>query len=110
MFIRIGYEIVIESKADTVLILALSPHSSFEGRVIGSSAVQAEPDLPLETFLDSFGNRLTRLRALVGPLVLWSDGMVEGTTAALTPRRSRWLHRIAGGVAGTAAPRDVLLW
>jgi transglutaminase-like putative cysteine protease len=77
MFIRIGYKIVIESKADTVLILALSPHSSFEGRVIGSSAVQAEPDLPLETFLDSFGNRLTRLKAPAGRLKLWSDCIVE---------------------------------
>ena len=77
MFIRIGYEIVIESKADTVLILALSPHSSFEGRVIGSFDVQAEPDLKLETFLDSFGNRLTRLKAPAGPLKLWSDCIVE---------------------------------
>ena len=63
MFIRIGHEIQIDSKAETVLILALSPHSSFEARIIGSDAEQAEPELPLETFLDGFGNRLTRLRA-----------------------------------------------
>ena len=66
MFIRIGFEIVIESKAETVLILALSPHSSFSGRIVGSDEVQAEPALPLETFTDTFGNRLTRLRAPVG--------------------------------------------
>jgi len=77
MFIRIGYEIVIESKADTVLILALSPHSSFGGRIIGSDEVQADPALPLETFLDSFGNRLTRLRAPAGRTKLWSDCIVE---------------------------------
>lgn len=77
MFIRIGYEIVIESKADTVLILALSPHSSFAGRIIGSCDVQAEPSLPLETFLDGFGNRLTRLKAPAGRLKLWSDCIVE---------------------------------
>ena len=77
MFIRIGYEIVIESKADTVLILALSPHSSFSGRIIGSDEVQADPGLPLETFLDTFGNRLTRLRAPAGRLKLWSDCIVE---------------------------------
>jgi transglutaminase-like putative cysteine protease len=77
MFIRIGYEIVIESKADTVLILALSPHSSFGGRIIGSDEVQADPALPLETFLDTFGNRLTRLRAPAGRLKLWSDCIVE---------------------------------
>jgi transglutaminase-like putative cysteine protease len=77
MFIRIGYEIGIDSKADTVLILALSPHSSFDGRIIGSADVQATPDLPMETFLDGFGNRLTRLRAPAGPLTLWSDCIVE---------------------------------
>jgi len=77
MFIRIGYEIAIESMADTVLILALSPHSSFGGRIIGSDEVQAEPALPLETFLDTFGNRLTRLRAPAGRLRLWSDCIVE---------------------------------
>ena len=77
MFIRIGHEIVIDSKAETVLILALSPHSTFDGRIIGSDAVRAEPALPLETFLDSFGNRLTRLRAPAGQLKLWSDCIVE---------------------------------
>jgi transglutaminase-like putative cysteine protease len=77
LFIRIGYEIVIESKADTVLILALSPHSSFSGRIIGSDEVQVDPGLPLETFLDTFGNRLTRLRAPAGRLKLWSDCIVE---------------------------------
>jgi transglutaminase-like putative cysteine protease len=77
MFIRIGYEVVIESKADTVLVLALSPHSSFSGRIIGSDEVQADPTLPLETFTDSFGNRLTRLRAPAGRLKLWSDCIVE---------------------------------
>ena len=77
MYIRIGYEIVIESKAGTHLILALSPHSSFEGQVSGSSAVQSTPELPKEVFLDTFGNRLTRLRAPPGRLTLWSDSIVE---------------------------------
>ncbi|WP_209427922.1 transglutaminase family protein [Pararhodobacter sp. SW119] len=77
MFIRIGHEIVIDSKGDTVLILALSPHSSFKGRIIGPAGVQAEPALPMETFLDGFGNRLTRLTAPAGRLTLWSDCIVE---------------------------------
>ncbi len=77
MFIRIGFEIVIDSKADTLLILALSPHTCINGRIIGSPQVQADPPLPLETFSDSFGNRLTRLRASAGCLTLWSDCMVE---------------------------------
>ena len=77
MYIRIGYEIVIDSKQDTVLILALSPHSSFDGRIIGSAAVQVDRGVPLETFLDGFGNRLTRLKAPAGRLTIWSDCIVE---------------------------------
>lgn len=77
MFIRIGYEIVIDSRADTVLLLALSPHPDFEGRIMGSAAVRTEPELPVETFPDPFGNRLTRLRAPAGRLTLWSDCIVE---------------------------------
>jgi transglutaminase-like putative cysteine protease len=76
MYIRIGYEIVIDSKPDTVLILALSPHSSFKGRIIGSASVHLDRDVPLETFLDGFGNRLTRLKAPGGRLKIWSDCIV----------------------------------
>lgn len=77
MYIRIGYEIVIDCKVETVLILALSPHSSVTARIVGSASVNTQPELSTETFLDGFGNRLTRLRAPVGPLTLWSDCMVE---------------------------------
>lgn len=77
MFIRIGYEIVIDSKAGTVLVLALSPHSSFKGDIIGLSGVQSDPGLPMQTFVDGFGNHLTRLRAPAGRLTLWSDCIVK---------------------------------
>jgi transglutaminase-like putative cysteine protease len=77
MFIRIGYEIVIDCQVETVLILALSQHSSFNGQVVGQSEVQTNPGLPMETFTDNFGNRLTRLRAPVGQLNIWSDCIVE---------------------------------
>ena len=77
MYIRIGHEIVIDSKPDTVLILALSPHSSVDDRIIGSASVQLDRDVPLETFLDSFGNRLTRLRVPEGRLKIWSDCIVS---------------------------------
>ncbi len=77
MFIRIGFEITLDSSADTVLVLALTPHASVSARTIGSGAVRAEPDLPLETFRDSFDNLRTRLRAPAGELKLWSDCIVE---------------------------------
>jgi hypothetical protein len=44
MFIRIGYEIVVERKAGSVLILALSPHSMPSTPQLGALQ-RAYPDL-----------------------------------------------------------------
>lgn len=77
MFIRIGFEITIECSDKTPLILALLPHSSYDGRVIGSDKIRTEPPVPLEEYIDSFENRRTRLVAPAGQLTLWSDCIVE---------------------------------
>ena len=37
MFIRFGFEISLESPAATPLILALSPHPTLAGRIVGSA-------------------------------------------------------------------------
>jgi hypothetical protein len=72
MFIRFGFEIVLESHAPTPMILALSPHPTLGGRVVGS-AIRVEPDVMLLEFVDPFGNLRTRLVAPPGQLRLWSD-------------------------------------
>lgn len=76
MFIRFGFEIAIESPQPTPLILALSPHPTLTGRIVGS-AIRVEPDVTLIEFIDPFGNRRTRLVAPPGPLRLWSDCIIE---------------------------------
>jgi hypothetical protein len=77
MLIRIGFEIIVECTAPTPFLLALLPHPSYGGRVIGSDRIRAEPGGPLEEYLDAFGNRRTRIVAPVGRLKLWSDCVVE---------------------------------
>jgi len=77
MLIRIGFEIIVECTAPTPFLLALLPHSSYGGRVIGSDRIRTEPEVPLEEYLDPFGNRRTRIVAPVGSLKLWSDCFVE---------------------------------
>lgn len=77
MLIRIGFEISLDCTKETPLLLALSPHPSHGGRIIGSARIRAEPGVPLEEYLDPFGNRRTRLVAPVGRLTLWSDCIVE---------------------------------
>jgi transglutaminase-like putative cysteine protease len=76
MFIRFGFEIALESPAPTPFILALSPHPTVEGRIVGS-AIRADPDVTLMEFIDPFGNLRTRLVAPPGPLRLWSDCIIE---------------------------------
>ncbi|ODA67853.1 Transglutaminase-like superfamily protein [Methyloligella halotolerans] len=77
MFIRIGFEIVIDSPPNTPLLLALSPHSSYGNRIIGSDQLRADPPVPLEDYLDEFGNRRSRLVAPGGLLTLSADCIVE---------------------------------
>ena len=81
MHIRIGFEIPVDCPRETPLILALSPHSSYGGRVIGSDRIRLQPEIPHDTYADSFGNRRTRLLAPAGPLTLWSDCVVENSGA-----------------------------
>lgn len=77
MFIRIGFEVTVECTVQTPFLLALLPHSSYGGRIIGSERIRAEPAVPLREYLDPFGNRRTQLVAPVGRLTLWSDCIVE---------------------------------
>ncbi len=77
VFIRFGFEIAFETAVKLPLILALSPHSSFAGRVIGVDRISADPHVAIEEFLDPFDNRRARLEAPVGDLRLWSDNIVE---------------------------------
>lgn len=76
MFIRFGFEIALESPAETPFILALSPHPTVGGRIVGS-AIRVEPDVTLMEFIDPFGNLRTRLVGPRGPLRLWSDCIIE---------------------------------
>jgi transglutaminase-like putative cysteine protease len=77
MFIRIGFDITLRCKSETTLILALSPHSSYRGRIIGSDQLRVDPAVAVEDIIDPFANRLSRLKAPLGNLILSSDCIVE---------------------------------
>jgi transglutaminase-like putative cysteine protease len=81
MLIRTGFEIALECREDTPLLLALSLHSTFSDRVIGTDVVRTEPAVPTQEYVDPFGNRRTRLVMPAGRLMLWSDFIVENDGA-----------------------------
>jgi transglutaminase-like putative cysteine protease len=77
MFIRFGFEIDLVSTAPVPMLLALSVHPDVTGRLIGEDYVRAPENVPSSTYVDRFGNRITRITAPVGPMKLWSDCVIE---------------------------------
>lgn len=81
MLIRAGFEIAIRCDTELPLVCALSPRPEVRP-VLGDGAVRTEPWLPVETYEDSFGNRMTRLVNPGGVVTLLSDFVVEVTGEA----------------------------
>ncbi len=77
MLIRFGFEIDIECAAPVPMLLALSTHSELEGRLIGEDHVRASRECDGRTYLDRFGNRITRIVAPRDSTKLWSDCVVD---------------------------------
>ena len=76
MLVRFGFEISVQCAVPVPMTLALSPHSAFRARCIGSDRVQTEPHIPVDEYIDTFGNRMSRIVAPPGALTLWSDCVV----------------------------------
>ncbi len=77
MLIRIGFEITVTCPAPVPMLLALSVHSDFRGRTIGSDYVRNARALDLSEYTDGYGNRITRVTAPAGVSTFWSDSIVE---------------------------------
>lgn len=77
MLIKIGYEIIFESPVAVPMMLMLYTHPSRADTMKNPDQLRIEPDIPVEEFIDSFGNRCGRIVAPAGRLRLWNDAMVE---------------------------------
>ena len=61
MLIRFGFEIDIECTTQVPMLLALSTHSQLEGRLIGQDFVRGPFEGAGRSYLDRFGNCITRI-------------------------------------------------
>ena len=77
MLIKIGYEIVFESPMAVPMMLMLYTHPSRADTMKKPDQLRIEPDIPVEEFIDSFGNRCGRIVAPAGRLRLWNENIVE---------------------------------
>ena len=94
MLIRIGFEILVECKAPVPMLMALSTHSQFQGRVIGSDRVRNSGLEEVKEYVDGFGNRISRTVAPAGVTTLWSDCIAEVDGTANAPAPLAIQHRI----------------
>src|SRR5262245_31869734 len=77
MLIDLGYELVFDVPAPTPMLLLLYTHPSRAADLRGPDVVRAEPAVPIEEFLDGFGNRCGRILAPAGTLRLWGETLIE---------------------------------
>ncbi len=66
MLIRIGYDIALGLPNPTIIIFLLRVHSSRESTVVAAEDFRIEPELEVEDYLDTFGNRCGRVNAPAG--------------------------------------------
>ncbi len=81
MFIRAGFEISVSCPTETALLCALSPRPEIRP-VLGDAAVRSRPWSPTQTYIDSFGNRVTRVTNTGGLVTLVSDFVIEDSGQA----------------------------
>jgi transglutaminase-like putative cysteine protease len=77
MLIRIGFDIQFDLPAETAMIGMLNVHPTREWDLLAPDDVITEPRLHVGAYVDSFGNRCTRLVAPAGRLRLSSSTVVR---------------------------------
>ena len=72
MHLRLGFDIRFELPYRTALVAMLHVHPSCDSQLLLSDALRTEPAMPVRDYLDSFGNRCSRLYAPAGSLRLYN--------------------------------------
>lgn len=77
MLIKIGYELVFDIPAPTPMVLMLYTHPDHAHVLERPEYIGIEPDVPLQGYTDSFGNRCARIVAPAGKLRLTYDNVAR---------------------------------
>jgi hypothetical protein len=69
MLIEAGFDIAFESPAQTPMLLQLSVHPSRDADLLTPDKINCDPILATRSYLDHFGNRVTRVEVPAGFVV-----------------------------------------
>jgi transglutaminase-like putative cysteine protease len=76
MRIRIGYELIYSCPQPTPMLLLLRVHPTREADLLSPDEVVAEPRVPVQSYIDGFGNHCSRLTAPAGTIRLSTDTII----------------------------------
>ena len=77
MMIRYGFDIELALIQPTTLVTLMDVHPSRQGDVMGESGLESSQSVPIEKFIDSYGNQSRRMTAEAGTLALRLGGVVR---------------------------------
>jgi transglutaminase-like putative cysteine protease len=77
MLIRIGYDLAFELQGPTPMILQLYVHPERAGDLREPEFLQTDPVVPVDNYIDVFGNRCARLVAPGGTFAVRSDQIIH---------------------------------
>ena len=75
--LRIGFEIIYGFFQATPLVLVVNTHDSRAGDIIVPDDLRTSPAVPVNTYVDVFGNRCQRLVAPAGHFRMTADGVIR---------------------------------
>ncbi len=79
MLIRLGYDLRFDLPSPVAIVALLHVHPSRQADLLEPDELTTEPKLPLVSYMDSFGNRCTRLFAPAGPLRLACSTLIRAS-------------------------------
>jgi transglutaminase-like putative cysteine protease len=94
MKIGVGYEMAYSFPEATPMILMVSVHDSRAPDLEAPEKLITDPAVPVHVYLDSFGNRCTRLVAPAGRMVIRSRSVVRDSGEAEVARTSAGQHPV----------------
>jgi len=94
MHIKIGFDIELSVQAPMALIYLLHVHPSRRGDLLAMETVYVEPYLPVDEYLDNFGNYCSRVNVLAGVqrVRLYSESIIRDRGLADELNGSAWQH------------------
>ena len=77
MLIDIGYELQFRAPAPVAMTLGLYAHPSRQADLVEPDVIYTDPPVPLDSFVDAFGNRLARVVVPAGDVRFHSHNQVR---------------------------------